>query len=160
MAPRRKSRNSRWTCPRSDAITTRASPDSNAYATDSLESWGVPSGRNPMSPIVPSRQDSIRTKGEKRFPSRPRAAAVPAVAKREQPNRAANVRAPTEWSPCSCVTKMARIEFASMPRVASRFSISFAESPASTRIRVLPDSTTQAFPPEPEARIETRTEED
>ncbi len=113
-----------------------------------------------MSPILPSRHDSIRTNGEKRLPSSPSASAVPAVAKIGQPNRAAKVRAPTEWSPCSWVMKIPRIVSDAMPRAASRLSISFAESPASTRTRVLPDSTTQALPPEPEASIETRTKQD
>src|SRR5215468_6610174 len=46
---------------------------------------------------------------------------------------------------------------AAIPRFSILRSISRAERPASTRTRVRPDSTTQALPPDPDARTKTRT---
>ena len=86
------------------------------------------------------------------------ASAVPDVVYRGQSHRAVKTAAPLEWSLCSWVRKIAAIESAGIPRRIIRRSISRAERPASTSTRVPPDSTTHALPPEPEARMVTRTE--
>ena len=75
-----------------------------------------------------------------------------------QPHRVEKDSAPEEWSWCSWVMKTPAIDSGSIPRARSRRSISRPESPASTRTRVVPHSTTHAFPPDPEARTLTRTE--
>src|SRR5690606_26613870 len=71
---------------------------------------------------------------------------VPWVSQTGRPWRRASLATPPMWSSCSCVTTTPERSVGSSPSLPRRVAVSASPKPQSSRMRVLPDSTTRALP--------------
>ncbi len=140
-----------------EATTSTGALRLEGYATDSVRVVGRPEGpvAEAADPSVAAGLDAHERReevaGETDRLGRPRRrveGTVPARGEDRGPARVVVVLVGQEDG---------RDRVGAIPRRVMRRSISRAERPASTSTRVAPDSTTHALPPDPEARMVTRT---